>query len=1240
MCHVPVAEIRRCERATACLKAGARDSLKCAQQAPRSKRRLHSTFWAHGAGGLDLPPWAVSMPPTPTDLPLKDDSTGAKQTSCSRSPPCSILPHDGVFLDFLYPPQALAWLHRSQAQCCERWERRNARRLPEGFVQVPRGYSVRSYANASAAAVKGQKQDKSKNPLNGVAGINGIDAVEEHTDLHDNAQAQADHSVNSLVRQEPSDGQYSTGPGPDPDEFADTPGELAESAVDEPVVDPYKALRDLMAGRRATRGTDTTGQAWTLYMSLNDEEKQDTSLKTRLLMFFAAQGNDVADAHCISLYYAIPLKDRQLPIYQATLTAFLRRKDVEFALGLHKEALVNTRNGHHISKELFKHAVERGLWNILLQVEHHHVEACEESGQKSQLDMFWLSVSETPDLLDASTRLFNKICQWRNRKIKSDEQMEPYEILCAKLSEEALWQVLQAPWHEYIPSKNKKLYDLFLAIRQWNPKAPKILEEAMTSLLGQLISEDHYAKAYNAVSYLYKSYRQCGIPRVPEWMLLSLLQRTVLYAGSLRTLKDQKHTISVPSLVFDWEKDHGKLSAAGIHALMSFYARTGMPNELEEWYDRLCQLYPDFSHRKDVLWTLIYVHARRADIRKATETFKDVERTAKSNGEEVQLKCWNTLIHAYARVDDLEGALSTMKELMATGIRPDAYSMQPIAELLARRGDVEGVEDVLEQSDALVEGERSAPLISSYIQALVNNDQLERATQVLEETIEQMKAGEVYGSLTPCFNILMTTYALRRDLAGTMKVYRWMQANSTRTNALTYSALMQALIHLRQTVGARKILTSVMPKLGLRPTGLHYAIIIAGFSNQGMYQEAVDFYTKMRHHNIRPTLATQRTSLKAKALLEQKLKRLSGESDEAAPLQEVIADLQAAVESRDGSDITSKDPGFGYASYDLGRASAVYIDTVMYIHGTRRCLEAVAEMFRLYREQHPDQAQEPPPMRILTALMNALLHAKEYAQVELYWELAKQQADLIAPSQTVPDFAPPTTTPQISEPERSDGDTAEIGFSSARETTAAQPPQIIRTKSTPNVGPKPASARRYILTNAFRHYIDSLSRTNRAVDMVTVCTRLLSQGYRLDNHAWNKLIERLCTASPPLVLLAFTLTERFLIAEFPGWERWSSTKFTPKPSARAQRLQHIRARYLPPDALMPQYHTMVRLAAAYINLRRTEANWGTNPRRSRDQMQRLVGSIQEVRARAPTTLAAVQNMPQVNDQVQGRLLNS
>ena len=152
------------ERATACLKSGAaRETLRCVAKAPKSKRMLHSTFWSHGAGDLDLPPWATSMFPIPLDLPLRhDDKSGVQHgVQTGQDQRGQHVGHgltDGVFLDFLYPQQALALLNKHNAQQWQRWEKRNARRLPDGFVVASRGYASKSKTAKAKRAAKLERE--------------------------------------------------------------------------------------------------------------------------------------------------------------------------------------------------------------------------------------------------------------------------------------------------------------------------------------------------------------------------------------------------------------------------------------------------------------------------------------------------------------------------------------------------------------------------------------------------------------------------------------------------------------------------------------------------------------------------------------------------------------------------------------------------------------------------------------------------------------------------------------------------------------------------------------------------------------------------------------------------------------------------------------------------------------------------------------------------------------------------
>ena len=95
------------ERTARCLENGGRVICRATKNPFRSRRCLHSAFWSHGAGNIDLPSWWIFFLQT-TDSnrecqsPGKAYSSGEKVSGAIQE----------IFLDFLYPVQTLALIRR------------------------------------------------------------------------------------------------------------------------------------------------------------------------------------------------------------------------------------------------------------------------------------------------------------------------------------------------------------------------------------------------------------------------------------------------------------------------------------------------------------------------------------------------------------------------------------------------------------------------------------------------------------------------------------------------------------------------------------------------------------------------------------------------------------------------------------------------------------------------------------------------------------------------------------------------------------------------------------------------------------------------------------------------------------------------------------------------------------------------------------------------------------------------
>jgi pentatricopeptide repeat-containing protein PET309 len=102
------------ERTAGCLESGSlRRLLPSSKKSLKSRRTLHSSFWHHGAGDLELPPlWAALVRATE---PVGEQGEVLEKTSAS---------HSAMLLDFLYPAGTINFLRQYSGWGVERQDGR------------------------------------------------------------------------------------------------------------------------------------------------------------------------------------------------------------------------------------------------------------------------------------------------------------------------------------------------------------------------------------------------------------------------------------------------------------------------------------------------------------------------------------------------------------------------------------------------------------------------------------------------------------------------------------------------------------------------------------------------------------------------------------------------------------------------------------------------------------------------------------------------------------------------------------------------------------------------------------------------------------------------------------------------------------------------------------------------------------------------------------------------------------
>ncbi|KAF7196943.1 Pentatricopeptide repeat-containing protein [Pseudocercospora fuligena] len=1306
------------ERAGACLKAGARDSLKCAsaaKKAARSQRQLHQTFWSHGAGDLGLPPYAISTTP-PHDLPLRHGSTTARSKRLARDQKSetSHLPPDGVYLDFLYPPQALAWASRVNGQLKEPWEKRNARRLPEGFGQASRRYSSRPRSRrvtVHGPISPGDAEDQAESNKIGLVELSGgIDP--EHNGQERNTWAKhvaSEDAMGDLL-------QWRTkisGFDPLPEKFLDdtspaiSAAELADHSTSrqsietarhpeeearleelasahsgsESAQDRLIRLRRTLATNALKASSELVDHTWKLYLSLTSDDRDDLRLKERFLSWLSeVQSTDVL-AYIITLLWSIPLENRTLPLYQSACQVVLNSESFsDIAITLHDEAVSHLANVSQLSSSIFAIVMQRDLWHLALRI----FKASESQSDPRQHGLFLVKIAEH-DNLDVAYGLTTHL------KPMSEDERQSWLPMWAHIAKEACQQALQDRVPAALKTKTHCLYSISHRLSQWVPEQTHFFEKLLAHRLNLL---DEYLHSYalasrdnwssSIISHLYRCYREMPNAKLNEDLLLILLKMCGHRAHYKHADIETSRNVAIGLVVNDWQRWYGKLRLDAVHRLLSLAAQDARKDQVESWFQYLERNYSRYEDQKDAYWTRIHVHARASDLASARTAFEKARAAAKSHSDELDLECWNSLLKAYARFDDLDGALSLLKTAVHdVGLVPTRATFDPVLRMLNKRGDVPGTEDLIEQFYDLTGDPAQAWLAESHINALCIARQPQKAEEAMKDAVRRFREGEMRDSVTGCCNALLAYHAKLHNIDAVMSTYRWMKSKGIRLNGKSYVYLLQALVAFRQASAAWLIVKTVMKNEGCPATAAHYDTVMIGYMDTGEYERAIRVYKKMIANNVRPGARSKANYIKAKTLQEARNQDRSAPQQslqvENRSLPKAMKELHRIVGKLSDRDLSTS------GSHGLSSADNIgdMFASIIWTHGARGCLEEAKSLFEQSQKFMQKLGRtQTPSFRLHAGLMNALLHAGEYEQVEAYWRVVKDQADRVAPLSAVPELR----RSQNEEPKKelvepstehafrlnapvvesaSPDDRAELGFSAdakPAQEAKAMPDVAMRPTTGPNgassLGPRPAPGRRHILTRPFALYIAALKAQGRIADMVREFTRLVTQGYTFDGVLWNRFIEYLCSAAnPPLALLAFTLTERYFISNFPGWRpdvivsRHGSYR-----GERAENMQFMKRRYFAPEQLAPQYRTMLNLGRALIDIQRLEATGWTpdsvnftpltdssnvEVQKLAQSLRRFVGTEKQIREKAPRTVEAVETMPRVDiEKWQRRILRS
>ncbi|KAL1621166.1 hypothetical protein SLS54_005661 [Diplodia seriata] len=1179
---------------------------------------LHSSFWHHGAGDLDLPAWWASvLQPSPASDSQPHDPPEESGRNAARLAAAQ----DGLFLDFLYPAKTLALMHRLSGSGWEGWQARQARVATAGRA---RHYSSKTTGpgkkpNASAPPPDEDLATDPETPSSD-SGLKDPDAGSEDPGV-DNVPAESDEDLATDPETPGSDAglEYS--------DVDDAPAEFdddSDPSHDDPFWDispmplPHttefesaRYLEDLDSGQEWVHQVENPAEElrslleagesdstviWKLWKK-SRKATRTPELSAAALEYFSSVRPFVRTLaeEVVSIFKALDIEDRQNSSYRGAVVAYLSMGKLGRAALVHQECIDSGKamSGNIATSDLLAHAIGKQNWQLAIEA---YTAMSSLVGPQAE---FW-SVAEKSFKLSFLTESF--LVHFRRMRLLTGRDPEQQDQIRAFASEFGARAIKQFAPNARTAASELDLYRLIMRLKRDCFLETRHFEHAMEGMLGSPKTK-HTGKVPKVVRKLYHMYIATAKADPTITVDVKVLY-TVLYAMT-RTMNMSHGTrANGPRL------DIGHVIEAATHffkrppntmleLLMDSFANIGDVKKAKIYFRQI-----PVPQRKPWHYEyLLKAYAKRGDTVNATGMF---EKISSLTGKTPHVRAWNVLLHAYVRNDDLVGASRVFDDLVASSERPDTYSFTAMLDLMSQRGDVDGVKDMFALAADFDPNMIQTTEVAGYlVTAFINADDIEAAELVAEQLRKRVASGRMEGSFRPIWNLLATAYALRRDVAATRRIYEEMQADGTMPDEMTYAALLQVLCLTGNTDGAYKILRLVIPMKLRKPLALHYAIVMGGYINQGSYEKVpyVDMLRKER--GVRPSTSTRVAVAKAVALSEH-VGRYRKERGEALTRTEQVVNDMILKESP-WEWVTEPQTGLGLRS--LQETAGAYLDIVMLIQGDRKAFDNVHQLYEAWQELHKTP-KDPntkttdmtPPLRMLVALMNTQFKAEAYDEVERLWNLAVDKAAIMT-KQALPKAA---VNPERNRPAN------------------ALPP-----------------ARLHLLSRPLVIYLRTLHYQGRYADAQRIISELLAQGYVLDNLAWNLYIQLL--ARTGRISLAFSLCEQHLMPQWVGWRAsgWRASSGSRRRHywrTRGWDYMNINPTLTKRNVVMPQYRTMVFLAAALKYVRRLRAVGGGGALGNIDVDGNVPLTETLLRTTSPRTMAALQAMPLLQDDLQTRFL--
>ena len=935
------------ERASGCLKAGGQHLLRSAPNSLRTRRSLHSSFWCHGAGDIDLPSWWISLlqqPPPESSARLQSIADTAKQ--CLSA---GLL--EGGFLDFLYPAKTLTLIHKLAVR--------------DANYPRPRTYKTAGQHGVRAYASKATD-----------------DRVATESDL--------DHAIN-LVSAIHKNSHTMVDKGPDvgQDEMLQDVRDSNELAVPEVAYLSVKELRQQKIDT-ARRYYDLAWKYFSNVRVASEGEKSEDALTKFDLWNIARRVENAGARYMHSLFYSIPKHKRKKVHYKLAIRIASLCNRLDEGLLIFGEACQRSKVTAEMPAVLISAAVKNRKVEKGCLVYEEYRNYLRRLTRRARRDLVALHVryfSRFPPSHRAPVKtinVFTTLNTWKHSQLMNAAIRVGNDVLnyphsarsfhSLKLRKFAVRVIMAAlDRHQFnVLHRHLELWTTLCRLIQPNSKQFAIA-------MSHLLPYTNYLHVRAALE-LYEITRDLDL-QLPKRMFKALIYRLIKFHKTVElrmVFRDFKRYYGVPAIRF-FKKILEELSSQG--------DEEGFRAEFDEF-----RSYFGNQSSRSIYQKLLNVYFRRLEVDKVDQSFQAL---STEYGFTPTIDCWNTVIAAHARVSDISGALEWHQRLIKSGPKPNAITFATLMNMYAPLGKVDIIEDLISKCKQQ-RLKLSTSMIDSLVVAHIKNDDIPNAERICEDALKM----RLVGSRTHMWNCLLSAYALRYGLSEFKAIHQRMQDAGVHSDTETWAAILQSFCVKNRPTIAFQILKKTMSQQGIRATALHYAVILRGCIRSRQYGQFVRTAQDMVDRGIKPNFSALRLLVEGAVRLDRR-DRPEDESLDIpfeSPRAETL--LSEGLDRIDRSELAPKEPILGIGPQRLDEAYlSNYFGSLIESYGSQRNYPKAIETYNRYYDtvmEHSPGADVDPPINILTALMMAHYRQGNYAEVENCWYLVINKAESYA----------------------------------------------------------------------------------------------------------------------------------------------------------------------------------------------------------------------------------------------------